>query len=97
MPDLTPAAQKNLARGATAGAGTMVCTKCRSPKEEARLNSGMCKACDGGGTNAAARPYRDESDAALAWIVKMQMTIPDDLPHKRRAILQWAREQGFPG
>lgn len=48
-------------------------------------------------TDAVTRPFRDDSDAALAWIVKMQLVVPDDLPHKRRAILQWAREQGFPG
>lgn len=98
MPDLTPAARKNLARGAVTGAGTMRCNKCDNPKEEARLNSARCKKCDGRDTveNVVAAP-RDETDAALAWIVKNRLVLPTNVKTTRRVVLLWARENGFTG
>jgi hypothetical protein len=46
MSRITPKAEKNLARGATFGAGTPVCQKCKGPKEPSRINSYKCKSCD---------------------------------------------------
>lgn len=98
MPDLTPAARKNLARGATTGAGTSRCSKCGNPKEEARLNSGRCKSCDGRDPviNPVAAP-RDATDAALAWIVKNRLVLPEGVKTTRHSVLAWARAEGFNG
>jgi hypothetical protein len=50
MPDLTDAARRNVAAGATSGPGTAVCAKCGGAKEESRINSRQCRACAGSST-----------------------------------------------
>ena len=45
MPDLTDAARRNLASGATSGPGTHVCAACGGPKEPSRINSRQCRDC----------------------------------------------------
>lgn len=44
---LTERAQRNVASGALIGAGTPFCKKCKRGKEDSRLNSDNCYACDG--------------------------------------------------
>jgi hypothetical protein len=43
---ITAKAAANLARGATWGAGTDVCVRCKGPKAPSRVNSYKCKSCD---------------------------------------------------
>ena len=44
---LTPSARRNIAGGATVGAGTEVCARCKGPKEKTRMNSSNCRGCEG--------------------------------------------------
>lgn len=48
MPDLTEKARKHLATGAVTGPGTGVCVTCAGRKEDSRLNSATCRACQRG-------------------------------------------------